>query len=189
MNFWNHNWKVSAVLTWFHLKFQAQGGDGLLQRIKRIIYDAKSTIVVSFIFHLIRWCPCQSGYKYFQRVLKIFFIWVVLYCIYCVYIIGICIGLSQMKFLIRFFNMCDKYSTYLSVFIFHCFSVCLTCILRDRTERIQGHFFDPFDILTWNWYHFTVLRNVAFLFNYLEHKGLNTTLSVVLKQTFLLSFS
>lgn len=41
---------MSAVLTWFHLKFQAQGGDGLLQRIKRIIYDAKSTVVVSLLF-------------------------------------------------------------------------------------------------------------------------------------------
>lgn len=41
---------MSAVLTWLHLKFQAQGGDGVLQRIKRIIYDAKSTVVVSFIF-------------------------------------------------------------------------------------------------------------------------------------------
>lgn len=41
---------MSAVLTWFNLKFQAQGGDGVLQRIKRIVYDAKSTVVVSFIF-------------------------------------------------------------------------------------------------------------------------------------------
>lgn len=31
----------------FLIKFKAQGGDSIVQRLKRIVFDAKSTIVVS----------------------------------------------------------------------------------------------------------------------------------------------
>ena len=31
----------------FPVKFKAQGGDSILQRLKRMVFDAKSTIVVS----------------------------------------------------------------------------------------------------------------------------------------------
>lgn len=46
---YKHNLKCEWIPLILPLKFQAQGGDGVLQRIKRIIYDAKSTVGVSKI--------------------------------------------------------------------------------------------------------------------------------------------